>query len=136
MTHLCRCLKLESMNYLWVGAGGFFGAIARYAIGTWMTRLFGLTFPYGTFVINISGCFLLGVLLAVLDARTTLPSALRLAGPVGFVGAYTTFSTFEYETLRTAQQGQRGVALLYVLLSVVLGYLAAWAGQGSGKLLA
>ncbi len=124
------------MSYLWVGAGGFLGAVARYAVGGWMTRRLGLAFPYGTFVINISGCFLLGLLLAVLDARTTLPSSLRLLGPVGFVGAYTTFSTFEYETLRTTQEGHGGLAMLYVLLSVVLGYAAAWAGQGTGKLLA
>lgn len=123
------------MSYLWVGAGGFLGAIARYAIGGWMTRRYGLAFPYGTFVINISGCFLLGLLLAVLDARASLPSALRLLGPIGFVGAYTTFSTFEYETLRTVQEGQSGLAMLYVLLSVLLGYAAAWAGQGTGRLL-
>ena len=124
------------MSYLWVGAGGFLGAVARYAVGGWMTRRLGLAFPYGTFVINVSGCFLLGLLLAVLDARTTLPSSLRLLGPVGFVGAYTTFSTFEYETLRTTQEGHGGLAMLYVLLSVALGYAAAWAGQGTGKLLA
>jgi CrcB protein len=84
----------------------------------------------------VSGCFVLGLLLAVLDAREALPSQLRLLGPIGFVGAYTTFSTFEYETLRTVQEGQGGVAMLYVLLSVVLGYLAAWAGQATGKVLA
>lgn len=123
------------MNYLWVGAGGFLGAIARYAVGGWMTRRFGLAFPYGTFVINISGCFVLGLLLAVLDARTTLPSTLRLAGPIGFVGAYTTFSTFEYEALRTVQEGRGALALLYVLLSVAFGYLAVWVGQETGKLL-
>ncbi len=124
------------MNYLWVGAGGFLGAVARYAVGGWMTRRFGLGFPYGTFVINISGCFVLGLMLAVLDTRITLPSQLRLLGPVGFVGAYTTFSTFEYETLRSVQQGRSGLAMVYVAFSVVLGYLAAWAGQGTGKLLA
>jgi CrcB protein len=110
--------------------------MARYAVGAWMTKRFGLAFPYGTLVINISGCFLLGLLLAVLDTRTTLPLALRLAGPIGFVGAYTTFSTFEYETLRTAQEGQAGLAMLYVLLSVVVGYIAAWLGQVTGKLVA
>ncbi len=100
-----------------------------------MTRRFGLAFPYGTFAINISGCFILGLLVAVLDARAELPSQLRLLGPIGFVGAYTTFSTFEYETLRTVQDGQSAVALLYVLLSVVVGYVAAWAGQAMGKML-
>jgi len=123
------------MNYLWVGAGGFLGAVTRYAVGGWMTRRFGLGFPYGTFVINISGCFVLGLMLAVLDTRMTLPSQLRLMGPVGFVGAYTTFSTFEYETLRSVQEGRSGLAMVYVALSVMLGYLAAWAGQGTGKLL-
>jgi CrcB protein len=124
------------MNYLWVGAGGFLGAIARYAVGGWMTRRFGLAFPYGTFAINISGCFVLGLLVAVLDARAELPSQLRLLGPIGFVGAYTTFSTFEYETLRTVQDGQSALALLYVLVSVVVGYVAAWVGQATGKMLA
>jgi CrcB protein len=123
------------MNYLWVGAGGFLGAVARYAVGGWMTRRFGLGFPYGTFVINISGCFVLGLMLAVLDTRIALPSQLRLLGPIGFVGAYTTFSTFEYETLRSVQEGRSGLAMVYVALSVMLGYLAAWAGQGTGKLL-
>jgi len=123
------------MNYLWVGAGGFLGAVARYAVGGWMTRRFGLGFPYGTFVINISGCFVLGLMLAVMDTRIALPSQLRLLGPIGFVGAYTTFSTFEYETLRSVQEGRGGLAMVYVALSVVIGYLAAWAGQGTGKLL-
>jgi CrcB protein len=121
------------MNYVWVGVGGFLGAVARYAVGAWMTRRFGLGFPYGTFVINISGCFILGLLLAVLDTRTALPSQLRLMGPIGFVGAYTTFSTFEYETLRTVQDGRSGLAMVYVLLSVVVGYLAAWLGQSLGR---
>ncbi|HEY0784246.1 MAG TPA: fluoride efflux transporter CrcB [Acidobacteriaceae bacterium] len=122
------------MTYLWVGAGGFLGAVARYALGAWVTRRLGLGFPYGTLAINLSGCFLLGLMLAVLDARMTLPSELRLLGPVGFVGAYTTFSTFEYETLRTVQGGESGLALLYVVLSVVVGYGAAWAGQATGRL--
>jgi CrcB protein len=129
-------LEAGGMTFLWVGVGGFFGAVARYAVGGWMTRRFGLGFPYGTFVINITGCFLLGLLLAVLDMRASLPSQLRLVGPIGFVGAYTTFSTFEYETLRSVQEGQDGLALLYVLLSVVIGYVAAWVGQALGKLIA
>ncbi len=124
------------MNVLWVGAGGFLGAVARYALGAWLTRRFGFGFPYGTFAINITGCFLLGLSLAVLDARTGLPTALRLAGPIGFIGAYTTFSTFEYEALRTTQDGRPMLALLYVTLSILLGYVAAWLGQSTGRALA
>jgi CrcB protein len=124
------------MDYLWVGAGGCLGAMARYAVNAWMTRRFGLGMPWGTFAINLSGCFLLGLALAVLDEHMTLPSQLRLALPIGFIGAYTTFSTFEYETLRTLQGGRPSLAIAYLLASVLLGYLAVWLGQASGKLLA
>src|SRR5450432_1250268 len=115
-------------KYLWVGIGGFAGSIARYALGVWIYDRLGTRFPYGTFVINITGCFLIGVILTVLDSRIGVPPAWRLAIPIGFIGAYTTFSTFELETLRAAQGGWPVVALLNVGLSVVVGYAAVWAG--------
>ena len=123
------------MKYMWVGLGGCLGAVARYAVGLWIYERLGTRFPTGTFVINMSGCFLIGLVLAVLDARTTLPAAWREAVPIGFIGAYTTFSTFEYETLRAAQQGQSAVAIGYVLSSIVVGFGAVWLGQGVGRLL-
>jgi CrcB protein len=123
------------MKYLWVGLGGCLGAIARYALGVWIYERMGTRFPYGTFVINISGCFLIGLTLAVLDARTSIPRAWREAVPIGFIGAYTTFSTFEYETLRAAQQGQSAVAVGYLLSSIVIGFGAVWVGQAAGRLL-
>jgi CrcB protein len=124
------------MKYLWVALGGALGSIVRYAVGLWIYKRTGTRFPYGTFVVNISGCFIIGFVLTVLDARLGLPPAWREAIPIGFIGAYTTFSTFEYETMRLVQHGQTPSALLYVLLSVVIGYAAVWAGTAAGRALA
>ncbi|HVJ09137.1 MAG TPA: fluoride efflux transporter CrcB [Acidisarcina sp.] len=123
-------------KYLWVGIGGFAGSIARYALGVWVYSRMGTRFPYGTFVINISGCFLIGAILTVLDARIGLSPAWRLAIPIGFIGAYTTFSTFEYETIRLAQAGETQLALLNIALSTVVGYFAVWIGVMVGRVLA
>lgn len=121
------------MKYLWVALGGALGSIARYAVGLWIYERTGTRFPYGTFVVNVSGCFIIGFVLTILDARMGLPPAWREAIPIGFVGAYTTFSTFEFETMRLVQHGHAPSALLYVLLSVVIGYAAVWAGTAAGR---
>jgi CrcB protein len=124
------------MKYLWVALGGALGSVARFAVGLWIYERMGTRFPYGTFVINISGCFIIGLALTVLDDRMGLPPQWRLAIPIGFVGAYTTFSTFEYETLRLAHNGQAALAMLYIVLSVVLGYAAVWLGTLTGRVFA
>ncbi len=123
-------------KYLWVALGGALGSLSRYVVGVWVYKRFGTVFPYGTFVINISGCFLIGLVITFLDVRTGMAAAWRYAIPIGFIGAYTTFSTFEYETLRAAQGGQPGVAFLNIALSVVVGYLAVWLGALAGKVIA
>ena len=115
------------MRFFWVALGGALGSLARYTLGAWIYGRMGTKFPYGTFAINISGCFIIGLALSILDAAPNYPSAWRLAIPVGFVGAYTTFSTFEFETYRAAQ-GHPAIALLYVGSSVVLGYFAVYLG--------
>jgi CrcB protein len=124
------------MKYLWIGLGGCTGAIARYWLGALINDRFGTRFPYGTFVVNMSGCFLIGLMITVLDERTNLPVGLRFLLPIGFVGAYTTFSTFEFETFRSATQGQMSIALLNVALSVVVGYIAVYLGVISGRVFA
>lgn len=124
------------MKYLWVCLGGALGSLARYTLGVWIYDRLGTGFPYGTFVINITGCFIIGVAVTLLDLRAGLPPALRYAIPIGFVGAYTTFSTFEYETWRAVQAGRPGMGLLNIALSVVLGYLAVWLGALVGRLAA
>jgi CrcB protein len=105
------------MRFFWVALGGALGSLARYTLGAWIYSRMGTRFPYGS----------------VLDAHTELPSAWRLALPIGFVGAYTTFSTFEFETYRTAQSSP-ATALLYMGSSVVLGYLAVYLGIQTSKL--
>jgi CrcB protein len=88
----------------------------------------GTKFPYGTFVINITACVIIGFFLAFLGSRTGLNPAWRFLIPVGFVGAYSTFSTFEWETFSTLRTGSLSVAGLYVVLSIVLGLVAVWCG--------
>jgi len=121
------------LKYLMVGVGGFIGAIARFWLGSHIGERMGTRFPYGTFVINISGSFLIGLILTVLSERTHLSPNWRYLIPIGFIGAYTTFSTFEYETLRGVQDGQFWIASLNVVLSVLLGFAAVWGGVMAGR---
>ena len=118
-------------KYFAIGIGGFAGAIARYALGVYIGSRLGIRFPYGTFVINVSGSFLIGFILVLLS-RTTASQYWRYLIPIGFIGAYTTFSTFEYETLRAIQDGQPMIGLLNVVLSLVIGFVAVWAGSVLG----
>jgi len=122
------------LKYVVVGVGGFLGAIARYALGAYIGGRYGIRFPLGTFVINVSGSFLIGLTLTLL-ARTTASAYWRYLFPIGFIGAYTTFSTFEYETLRAIQDGQLMTGLLNVALSLVVGFIAVWAGAAIGRVL-
>jgi CrcB protein len=118
-----------------VGIGGFVGAIVRFALGNYIGNRFGSRFPYGTFVINISGSFLIGFVLTMLAQRFDLSPNWRYLIPIGFIGAYTTFSTFEYETLRTVQGGQILMAFANVSLSVIVGFAAVWLGVVAGRAL-
>ncbi len=116
------------MKYLIIGMGGFIGANMRYLVGSWVSKRWGMSFPYGTFVVNLSGCFILG-LFATLAYRLAWNDHWRLLIAVGFVGAYTTFSTFEYETLQLiAESRQLGTAAWNIGGSVLLGLLAAFLG--------
>ena len=123
------------MRSLWIGLGGFFGAIARYQLDSLVTRHHRSEFPWGTLVVNVSGCFLLGLLFTLSTERLDTNPALRVALTVGFVGAYTTFSTFSLQAVRLTELGQVAQALVYVAVSVVVGILAAWAGMSAGRAL-
>lgn len=119
----------EVLPYLLVGAGGFIGANARFAVGRFVGSAFETQFPLGTFVINISGSFLLGVLGAVVAQRAFANSeAARLALGVGFLGAFTTFSTFEFETHALLEDGTWMTATLNMFGSLFVGLLAVRAG--------
>jgi CrcB protein len=108
--------------------GGGAGALARYILGTALTQRFGSAFPIGTFVINITGSFLIGLLMTIITERFQPDPRWRLILVVGFLGGYTTFSSFEYETYQSVRQGGHWMALLYVLSSVVVGYAAVLLG--------
>ena len=123
------------MRIIWVGVAGFCGAASRYWLDGVVTRLVGAGFPWGTFVVNLSGCFLIGLLTTVLTERLLPHPDLRVAVTIGFIGAYTTFSTFAYETLRQLQDGSVALAVANVAGSVVLGVAVAWAGVALGRAL-
>ena len=122
------------MQYLLIGLGGFLGANARFLVLSWAARLLGTNFPYGTFIANISGSFLLGIAIAILHDRALLESPQRYFLLAGFLGAYTTFSTFTYESMQLFQQGAVLFGLLNVLGSVAIGLLAVFCGVLLGRL--
>lgn len=115
-------------KYLVVLAGAGFGGLARFVLGTWIMAKYGGRFPWGTFLINISGSFLIGLLMTLLTERLQPHPNWRLFLVVGVLGGYTTFSTFEYETLVAVRDGERWITLLYVGGSVMVGYMAVWLG--------
>ncbi|MFN8543591.1 MAG: fluoride efflux transporter CrcB [Candidatus Binatia bacterium] len=119
---------------LWVALGGSIGAVVRYVLGVWIGSRIATVFPFATFLINVTGSAALGLLIGTAESRG-LPPFMRPLVAVGFLGAYTTFSTFSYETLRLAEAGNLGTALLYAGASLVTGLAAALAGLGAGRLL-
>jgi CrcB protein len=119
---------------LWVGLGGFVGANARYLLGGWIAARVGSSFPYGTFVINMSGSFALGAIMGTLEGHVLSP-AVRLSLAIGFVGGYTTFSTFTYETLRLLEDGSVLLATANVAGSLVVGLVAGILGLIAGRTL-
>jgi len=116
-------------NYFIIGIGGFFGAVCRYMVALWIGQKWGRTFPLGTFVVNISGSFLIGLLMSFFTEKFMVSPQVRLFLVVGFLGAYTTFSTFEYETGNLLKDGEWSIALANVILSVIAGFVALKLGE-------
>jgi fluoride exporter len=124
----------EQMTKYWmVGLGGFIGSIARFWLGGYISNRMGARFPYGTFVINISGSFLIGLVVTMLAERAHWSANWRYFIPIGFIGAYTTFSTFEFETFQSFRDGELLIAFLNVILSVTVGFIAVWLGVLTGR---
>jgi CrcB protein len=126
--------RLKLHKYLLVGAGGFAGAISRYWIGLVVTQRLGLRFPFATFLINVTGCFLIGFFMHLLAERGVLDLDWLYIIVIGFIGAYTTFSTFEYEIMRLMIDGQLGIGLLYVGSSLLVGFFMVWVGAVAAEL--
>ena len=116
------------MDHLWVGIGGFLGANARYAMGLLVADRLGSGYPWGTFLVNLTGSVLIGVLLTILLDRAVADPFWRLVLVIGFLGGYTTFSSYTFEAVALARDGEWATAGLYVLGSNVLGLAACGAG--------
>lgn len=121
---------------LWVGLGGFLGANTRYWLGEWIQSRTGPAFPWATLAINVSGSFILGLFMAAATRNfsVTAPPALRLLFAVGFLGAYTTFSTFTFETLALLQTGHPARALWNAGGSLAAGMIAVACGVWLGRM--
>jgi len=121
------------MIYLLIAAGGAAGAVSRYVVDGSLTRWLGGSFPMGTLVVNLSGSFVLGILFALVIERSSLPAGVREPVMIGFIGAYTTFSTWMLESARLMESGAWLLAAANLGGSVLLGLIAVFAGLAVGR---
>jgi CrcB protein len=131
----CRKGRNILQKYLLIALGGSLGALARFWVGSDVAGKWGTRFPYGTFVVNMTACVIIGFSLEFLGRHTDFNPAWRYLFFTGFIGAYSTFSTFEWETFSNLQTGNFLLAALYVVLSVVLGLAGVWCGVSIAKIM-
>lgn len=117
------------MQWLVIAIGGALGSVLRFAAVSYLTPLINNRFPFGTFIVNLSGSFLIGVAYVLLVEKTTLPAEWRLFFITGILGGYTTFSAFSLEILQLWQEGHVVNAFVYASGSVILGLLMAFVGM-------
>ena len=117
------------MNYIFVFAGGGIGSVARFALATWIGQRWGRSFPLGTFVVNVFGSFLIGLLMTLMAERFLENPEWRLLLVVGGLGGFTAFSIFQYETGRLIVDGELIYAALNIVLSVFAGFTALKLGE-------
>lgn len=120
-------------NILLVAVGGAAGSVARYLTGIAMTRLLGPGFPWGTITVNIIGSFVIGLLTEMMARKFSAPLELRLLLVVGFLGGFTTFSSFSLDTMALFERGEGLTAFVYVAASVLLSLAAAFGGLALGR---
>jgi fluoride exporter len=122
-------------KWLLIAAGGAFGSVARYALQGWVQRVVNSGFPFGTLVVNLIGCALIGFLTATFTGPKLIREEYRIGIIVGILGGFTTFSTFGWETFSLTNDRQFAFAALNVALSCGLGLLAVWAGYRAAEFL-
>ena len=118
-----------------VAIGGALGRVARYLVSGWIADRLGVAFPYGTLVINLTASFVVGFFLAFAQDRAGLSPYWRLFIAVGFIGGYSTFSTYEYESIRLLQDGEMLLAAIYLVGSMAGGAIATITGITVGSLI-
>ena len=126
---------MSLQKYLLIAVGGALGSIARYWVSSTIASRVGIRFPYGTLIVNITACVIIGFTLTYLGRRADLNPAWRFLIPIGFIGAYSTFSTYEWETLSSLRSGAFLLAGLYAGGSFVLGLAAVWGGSRLAEVL-
>ena len=122
-------------QYFWIGLGGFLGANARYLLQQWAAQQWGAEFPYGTLLANVSGSFVIAFFLTLVTGRLTVSPEVRLFVTVGFIGGFTTFSSFAYETVRLAEQSGMWIATLNFIGNNLLGLIGVLLGVFLAQLL-
>ena len=115
-------------TFLWIGLGGFLGAKARYWLGQWLAARWGTAFPFGTLAVNAMGSFVLAFLLTSAANRVSVPAGVRIFLTIGFLGGFTTFSSFSYETIGLLEQERWVAALVNLVTNAGLGLLGAFLG--------
>jgi CrcB protein len=115
-------------RYAMIALGGAMGALARYQLTVAIQGRIPAAFPWGTFIVNVTGCFVMGVVTTLLTDRLVVHPNWRFLIPIGFIGAYTTFSAFEMETFLAMTDGAWLIGAMNVIGSVAAGYFALWLG--------
>lgn len=113
---------------LLIGFAGFLGTIARYLSGQLIYKFLPITFPFGTLIVNILGCFIIGIVYGWFEKENIYSNEWKLIFATGFCGGFTTFSAFSIENIQLLREGQFGIALLYIFVSVVIGISATFGG--------
>ena len=117
------------MNILMIGAGGFFGAILRYLVSGWAHRIAGASLPYGTLTVNVLGSFLLGFFFVIAEERFMIPPQIRSFIAIGLLGAFTTYSTYSFESVMLLKETLYIQATLNISLNLIVGLFAVWLGM-------
>jgi fluoride exporter len=118
---------------LWIALGGALGALSRHGVGIWAERLWGDGFPWGTFLVNALGSFVLGLLIEAFVRTDAVSPGMRAALTTGFLGAFTTFSTYSVQSIRLFERGEPGMALLNIGGNVIVGLILAAAGIATAR---
>jgi fluoride exporter len=121
------------MHIVAIGVGGALGAVARYALGGAVHRVLPGFFPYGTFVVNVIGCLVFGVIVGLADSRFVVGPGMRLFLLVGLLGGFTTFSSFTFESVELLRSGQFVAASANVVGQIAFGFVALWTGFAVGR---